>query len=443
MNADMAVHEKPGQRFFDTDFRHVVRNSSWSVATTAVGAGLFFVETIILARHFGPQIFGVYLLVIAYPEAVQLFLDFRTREVMTRYLGGSLARGERSEAVAVVKLLWVIDLGVVGCAYIAVFATAPMIAPHLTDDPESAHLMRIFGIAMLLGGLDATAGAVLRVFDRFRLSFFTSSTAMVLRLSILIGLVSSGSGLEGVMWGRVASEATATVIIGSAAFLLLKNALWQDRKAPIRHLSGRLREVLRFLVHMNLQGSIRAAATKLDVIVVGVIATPSTASFYKLGVQFGSSPLLFSDPLFSAVYPQFARSHALGGDHEIRRIGLKLSILLAAVAIPTALVLSVGSEGLITTAAGDPFAEAWKPFVIALVGTVPAVVFFWGRAAMLSLGDARAATRIATISVVVRFGVLLALTDAFGAAGAAAGFAAMNLMSAGLMIRYLRATSLL
>jgi len=265
---------------------------------------------------------------------------------------------------------------------------------------------------------------------------------MVLRLSIVVALVSTGSGLEGVIWGRVAAEAAATLIMGSAAFLLLKRALWDHRRAAIRRLSGQLGEIFRFLLHMNVQGSVRAVAAKLDVIVVGAIAGPSTASFYKLGVQFGSSPLLFSDPLFASVYPQFTRAHALGDDRQIRRIGLRISILLATIAIPVAVVLALASEKLLTIAVGDAFADAWKPFVIALAGVVPAVIFFWGRAAMLSLGDARVATRITVTSIVVQFGVLLALIHQFGAGGAAAGFAAMNLITAILTLRYLRGRAL-
>ena len=154
----------------------------------------------VLARHFGRTNYGVYLLVIAYPEAVQLFLDFRTREAMTRYLGGFLARDEKDEAVAVVKLLWVVDLCVVTLAFVIVFVTAPLVAPHLTDDPSSTELMRVYGVAMLLGGLDATAGS-----DSPRVRPFSAvvpgrSGSMSLRLLIIVGLVAGGAGLKASSW---------------------------------------------------------------------------------------------------------------------------------------------------------------------------------------------------------------------------------------------------
>jgi O-antigen/teichoic acid export membrane protein len=431
------------RRLFDESFLSVARNSSWSIGTTAVTAVAFFVETVVLARHFGRTTYGVYLLVIAYPEAVQLFLDFRTREAMTRYLGGFLARDEKDEAVAVVKLLWVVDLCVVTLAYVIVFVTAPFVAPHLTDDPSSTELMRVYGVAMALGGLAATAGSILRVFDRFRLSFLTGAGAVTLRELIIIGLVAGGAGLEGVILGRVVTELAATAIIGSAAFMLLKGALWPQRRARIDSLGGQKREIVHFLLHMNVQGSLKAAASKLDVLAVGALGGPGTASLYKIGVQFGSSPLLLADPLFSSVYPLFARLHALGDNAQIRAIGRRASIVLGVVALPVAILLAVWSETIITFLVGESFSAAWLPMVIVLFGVLPAVLLFWGRAAMLAFGDAMVATKIIGTSLVVQFALLLALVRPLGATGAALGFAGLFLVSAIMTFEYLRRRELL
>ena len=220
----------------------------------AVATGVLFIETVVLARYFGAENYGVYLLVLAYPEAVQLFLGFRTREAVTKYLGGFLARGEMDEAAAVVKLLWIVDLCVVSLAFVIVFVTAPVVAPYLTDDPSSVELMRVYGVAMLFGGLDDTAGSILRVFDRFRLAFFVGAASLTLRLAIVLALVAGGAGMGGIVVGRVVGEVGATIIGGSAAFVLLKRALWAQRHARIHALRGQAREIGHFLLHMNVQG---------------------------------------------------------------------------------------------------------------------------------------------------------------------------------------------
>lgn len=433
----------PKPRFFDAQFLHIARNSSWSIAGTFVVAAGTFAETIILGRYLGAANYGVYLLVLAFPEVVQFFLDFRTREAMTRFLGGSLERADAPRAVAVVKLLWIVDFGVVVTALLIVVVTAPIVAPHLTGNPEAPHLMKIYAIALLLGGLDATAGAVLRVFDRFRLAFLASVSSFALRLMIVIELVDRGSGLEGLVWGRVAAELVTTLIVGTAAFMMLKKALWSHRGAPLSALRGLRREILHFLVHMNLQGSLRAVATKLDVLCVGVLAGPGAVGLYKVAVQLGSSPLLFADPLFIAVYPLFSRWQAAGRAADIRSVGRKSSITLAAIAVPTVAVLVIGSEQLLTFLFGPDFAAAALPMTIVLVGVLPSVLFFWGRAAILALGDARKATMIVTTATIAQFAALFALTPVWGATGAAVGFALTSVVSVVMTGRYLHRKELL
>ena len=160
------------EKFFDSNFVHVLRNSSWSIAATFVTAGSLFIEIILLARYLGRDVFGVYLLVLAYPQAVQAILDFRTREAMTRYLGEFVTLRQKEYAVAIVKLLWLIDLLVAAAAFAIVVGTASFVAPHLTEDPNGAHLMQVYALAMVLGAIDNTAGTILQVFRPLRLIIF-------------------------------------------------------------------------------------------------------------------------------------------------------------------------------------------------------------------------------------------------------------------------------
>ena len=76
--------------------------------------------------------------------------------------------------------------------------------------------------------------------------------------------------------------------------------------------------------------------------------------------------------------------------------------------------------------------------VIVLFGVLPAVLLFWGRAAMLAFGDAMSATKIIGVSLIVQFALLLTLVRPLGATGAALGFAGLYLVSAVMTLGYLR-----
>jgi O-antigen/teichoic acid export membrane protein len=424
-------------RFADVRFGRVAKNSGWTVAATVVTIGAIFVETILLARYLGSHTYGVYLLVLAYPQAVQLFLDFRTREALTRYLSGFLATRRFAEAVAVTKLLWLIDAIVVSCAFIIVFTTAPWVGPRLTGNPSSTILIQISAIGLLIGGLDSIAGSIIRVYDRFKLAFATSVAAMSLRLSIFVILVVFGAGIKTLVWAPVLSELCTTLILGTTALILLRASLGQYRRSPISTLRSRYREIAGFLFHTNLMSAIRAAATKLDVLTVGLVAGPSAASTYKISVQFGSIPMVLADPLLLAVYPAFGRLAALGKLEALRSIGRRASLAVGAVATPVTLFLAAGSGVVITGVLGKGYEKATVPMAIVLVGVLPSAVLFWGRAAILALGDAKYGSLIIATATGIQFGLLLALTPSFGPDGAAVGFAAMNVSVSLLTAMYL------
>ena len=79
---------------------------------------------------------------------------------------------------------------------------------------------------------------------------------------------------------------------------------------------------------------------------------------------------------------------------------------------------------------------------IVLVGVLPSVLFFWGRAAILALGDARRATMIVTAATIAQFAALFALTPSWRS-GAAVGFALTSVVSVVMTGRYLHRKELL
>ena len=220
-------------------------------------------------------------------------------------------------------------------------------------------------------------------------------------------------------------------------------ALGDNRQAPIRTLRGQLKGIAGFLANTNITSLVRVGSTKLDVLLVGVLAGPSEASLYKIATQFGASPLLLRDPLYVAIYPTFTRWRALGLGDRIRTTGRKASVALTVTAVPVALVLATWSEQILTFVVGAEFADAWIPMVVVLVGVLPVLIFFWAGPALLATGDAGAVTKVVTFSGLLQIALLFPLTSAFGATGAAVSLAAMGWAGSFGAVRVLHTRGLL
>jgi lipopolysaccharide exporter len=407
------------------------------VGAAGVNALARLAETILLARYLSPAHFGEFVLIIAYPEAVQQLLGFRVPEAMTRYLGEFITRGRRKEAVALLKLLWLLDVAVSLLAFLLVALTAGFAAHHLLHDRDLAGLMIIYALGTLFASLDTASPTILRVLDRFPLSFTAASTLALTRLGLIVMMVVLGAGLKGLVWATVGASVVSTVVAAALALVALGPMVWRERRAPISTLRGRLKEIGKFLVNTNLAGSIRLASSKLDTLVIGLLTGPTTVSIYRVAVQLGSAPLNVSDPLLVAYYPAFVRLHTVGRFREVLSLGRRTTVILAALAVPVGSLLAYKSELVIDLTVGAKYHEAALPFVVLLLSVIPVVVFFWTRAGILTLGRADIVLRIVAIAAAVQLALLFVLVPLLGATGGALSLATMNVLVVALQLAYL------
>jgi len=414
----------------------LVRNSAWAVASSAVIALAILAETIILARYLEPEELGVLLLVIAFPEAVQQLLDFRIKDAMTKYLSEFLTHDRPAHAVALVKMLWVIDVAVGALALAIVLATAGLASNLFVDDPDASRLMSIYAIGMFFACLDSAAGSVLRVMDRFGLAFAAGTSGIAGRLSLVVLVVALGGGLEAIVWARVGGEVLLALLQGAASFAVLLPLLRRQGRAPIAVLGERRREIRSFLFHTNLTGVARMASAKLDTLLVGALASPAIVSFYKLGMQFGKAPALATDALHVALFPSFARDFAQGRMRQIRDTARTASVLVAAIMLPVLVLGGLFGEELIVALAGDAFRDAATPMFLCLLGITPFVVFFWVPPLLLTTGHSGVLLRTVIAGVVVQLVALVLLVPGLDASGAALGFALGSTLSVGLGLGY-------
>jgi O-antigen/teichoic acid export membrane protein len=197
------------------------------------------------------------------------------------------------------------------------------------------------------------------------------------------------------------------------------------------------------LVNTNLAGVLRLASTKLDTILVGLLASPATVAIYRIAIQFGRAPVLVADSLYTAVYPTFARSLAKDRVDQVRHIAYRVTIIMAAVSVPIGIGLALASSPLMSLLAGDAFRSAAPAFAICLGGVLPYVVFFWTQPLMLATGHAGAVLRIMALATVTQVGTLLLLVPGFGAKGAAAALALMYIIAVVLQLDFIRRRQLL
>ena len=427
----------------DASMGRLASRSGWSIAATAAVTGVLFVETILLARHFGVHGYGVLLLIIAFPEAVLQILDLRIKDALTKYLSEALEGGRREQAVAMLKLFWLLDVAVGVLCLALVAALAGVVAEGLVEEPDAAHLMRIYAIGIAFGTLDAASGTVLRVLDRFPVAFYAQSAGMLVRLVLVVAAIVLDGSLEAVVWARVAAEVLLTVVLAVTSLALLRPLLGDVRRTPMSALAGRRRELFGFLMNTNLSGLLKMAATKLDTILVGALASPSAVALYRFALQFARAPVQLADALYAAVFPTVARSLASGRSAELRALLRRTTLMLAALMLPVVAVTLLFGGDILALAGGERYRDAAAVFVICLIGVTPYVALFWLRPVLLSAGHPGVILRISAVATALQMLLIVVLVPRIGVEGAAIALASANILGVLYQLHFMRRRRLL
>lgn len=394
------------------------KNSTWVAAAQMLVVALRAVESVVVARYLGPASFGLYVLVLAFPDAVRNLADSRTREAVPKFLGEALERDDRQQAVAVMKLLWLVDGSMSFVAFAIVAIAAPFAAREFMHAPEVAPLVILYGAGNFVGALRGPAGSLLRTMDRFALGFWTAISTSLVRFGSLVVALLGGLGLKGLVVALAISEGLGTAILVGAALAVFVPSHWDARHARIKLLGTRLRSMLSFLVFTNLSLTVVMLGGKVDVLIIGAMTSATTAGTYKLAVQMGTMVLLISDPIQAALYPQVARALSQGRVAEIRHMLARLMQVLGVAVVAVCGAALVAAEPLVRWLLGPDYAAAARPATVLLWMLGPSVVCFWARCVMLSAGESKRLFRYFLVGALVQLGLLVVLIRPAGVLGA-------------------------
>jgi O-antigen/teichoic acid export membrane protein len=403
--------------WLDAFLRRVARNASWGVAATAVEFALTLVETTLAARILGPVDYGRVALLVASIVSIKQFVDVRAWEVVTRYLAEFLEKREPARALATLKLALLADVAVGIVAFGVTVAGAGLISSRVLRQPDLQGPMAWYALTILATMVNGTAEAVLRVFDRFRDLAIRSVAQAIWHLGLVVAVLLLGGRVRALVFAYLLSDLAGTVLLLGLAARQVRAQLWGAR-AEAR--LGVLRPYLKAMGWFTGQTALRARLKlnrQLDILILGYFRSPAEVGYYRVARRLGASVQQLTDPVYFAIFPDFARAWA-GTRRHFASLVVRTAAVATVGAMPGVLIAVLLAPQLIRVWVGAEYAPAVGPFRIIMVGMGLAVATFWGTPAALGSGRPGVATGAVAFGVLVNV-ALLALVPEHGATGAA------------------------
>jgi PST family polysaccharide transporter len=329
--------------------RSVTRALGWSTLAQVLGRAGSFAVGIVLARLLTQEDFGAYAVTLVAVNLLIVFNDLGVIAAVIRWPGDVREAARTAATVSVVSSGAIFLLG---CAAAGPFAAA-------LGSPESATLVRVLLVVILIDGLSASHQAMLvRTFRNDRLALaelagFAASTPLTVVLAV------GGAGPWSIVAGRVAGAAVV-------ALLVVRAAPFRIRPAFDRVLAGRL---VRFGVPLAVSAIVAQAVLNVDYVVVGRELGTVELGIYLLAFNLSSWPATLVTTAVARV--AFAGFSRLVEDRARLVVALPRSIGVALSAlVPLVVVLVVLAPEVVRFLYGDRWLPAVTPlrFLVVLGG---------------------------------------------------------------------------
>ncbi|WP_254270977.1 flippase [Haloarcula marina] len=276
-----------------------------SLAARAVHALANGALLIILTRYLlDPEQYGLLYFAISVVGVAELFATLGIPNATARYVNEYLERDDTQVRHIIWWSLLIISGIAVTVAVVITVVSEPLAT--LLGRPSVTSALFVGGLYVLGRSLSGYLKSVFQAFNRVTYSAALTAVNSVTRLVAATGLVVLGYGVTGAMAGYVIGFFTATVV----GLVLLYTRFYRDLPATDDPESGLRRRLIEYSVPTAATRASVVVDSKIDTVLVGILATPAAVGFYTLARQIADLCIVPAQSLGFTISPTLGEQSA-------------------------------------------------------------------------------------------------------------------------------------
>lgn len=399
----------------------IVKNSGLLFTSNAISAVL----SIVTANLLGVEQFGALGIVISFVSSINRLLSFRMADVVVRYMGEYVTRGELKKAGALVKAAGLMEAATSVIAYLVLALAAPLGARYIAHDPASTPLFFLFGISILGMLATETATGVLQVGNRFRGQSVINLLQSLVTAAIILYAYFAQAGILVVLMAYLAGK----LVAGLGPMLLAIRNLNQTLGKGWWQASFRLlppfKELARFAISTNLSGTINMVVRDSELLWVGWLFNTQAAGYYKTALAVINLMIMPINPFISTTYPEIIRSITQKAWPRLRQLLRRVTLIAGGWTLAVGIGLILLGRQLFFTAwipwNGElhaiykpEFLPALPLLIILLAGFGLANSLYWNRSLLLAFGMPDYPLKVAFWATLVKVALTVSVVPILG-----------------------------
>ncbi|MBK8418665.1 oligosaccharide flippase family protein [Candidatus Villigracilis saccharophilus] len=371
----------------DPLLNRVLRSSAHLFTSNTLSLGLSVVMSALSFRLLGASGSGLIALVMSYTSTVNSLFSFRMSELVVRYGGEFLEKGEKEKASALIKSAALAEAVVSVLAFLVVLISSMWASQTFTKSPDSKLMFIVFALGLLANFNTETSTGILQVTGKIR----HQGTINLIQSIISLGIVITAFFLPNPLWIVLLAYLASKVIPGLGLYFMgrrqLQNELgvqWQN--APMMNIAES-RSLIRFAISSNISATIIKIFRESESLWIGLFLSTEAVGYYKAAYSLVGFLSVPADPLIAATYPEINRLIVQRAWTSLRSFLRKITALAFAINAAAALgFIFLGQFALVIFTGRQEFVAAYPAMIALCIGLAFNYTLFWNRPLLLSLG---------------------------------------------------------
>lgn len=335
--------------------------------TTILSKFLTYLYRIVIARHYTPEVYGVYSISLMVVSWIAVFAGFGFAGGLNRYIPYYRGKNEENKSAYLLRqtLKFLIVSGIIGCLML-IFLSG-FVSVKIFHTAELRSLLIIFSLSIPLSILAGIFFSVLKSYEKIGwFAFIVNILQNSVKLLALILLIYLGFGSKSIAISYVLSIA---IVLLASYFVSKKNMPWLfTKQADKKEDKSIMNNLLSYSWPLIFSGFIASILSWTDTFMIGVLRTPSEVGFYNAAVPIALIITLSTDLFRQILLPLITKEYGNGNIGAVREITRQVTKWLLIISIPLFTALFVFPEEAIRILFGAEYLPAANALRILSIG---------------------------------------------------------------------------
>ncbi len=401
------------------ELRRYGRGSAIVFIGTVLSALMGLLFSIVMARSFSPEMFGLVQLVLATGTLVGGFLALGSSGAVTHFVARLRAMGK----APAIRQIILTAAGIVSIAVLPIailFYLRPVFFPGIffsSTFRTPSVLTATILIAVLIPYYTIVAAA-LRGLEKF--AFLQIWDGLFKRLLWIAPLFF----LPALLYVWTFPISLGLLLVLAALFLFRSVTNTPREQESVKEGRDLRKQFLIYLLPLSLASIVGQTKGELNTVLLGLFSTEVQAGYFKIALSIGKILLLTLGVTNVAFLPIASRLLALDRKADLLHLYRTITRWLWMLTVPAGVFLILFASHILHALYGREYAAAHLALILVVIGSAVNAAFGPINNLILAFGRTKAKLIIEAITFILVLGTNALLIPAFGAIGAAVSFAA-------------------